>query len=554
MTEPADAAALVDAALRHAETGDVGEALRLAEEGARHCLDVAERLGGAGRVEPGLLASLGIALRLEYAYGGRLANLEDAVEALRAGAAVVTDRRRRAALLSELGGALLMWFRLGGDPATLTEAVDTLRGALAELPADSPQRTQVLSNLAAALSAAHENSGAEADLEEALAVLRQAIDAAPADAPNAEALANLGALLLTWASYRNDVASTDEAIEALTRAAARMPADRPQRARVLANLAAAHRLRHDRAGTTEDLDRAVVLAREALAGTAPDAPEYATVAAGLDAVLRRREELFGHRPSENARDHTEARVEQPPTAIDDPDHEPSTDPAAPENRTPAPAVDVLLGTADATLAAALAAGLARGGLTVQVAKSGADLCASLDSARTVVVDHTYLTPGEEATVRERRDAHPGAALIILTSGLPDDRFGADDYVAKPVDLGELRARIRAVSRRSAPEAAAGNDRVLRFGDVELDPGRHEVRVGGRPVPLSRKEFALLALLARRPGGVLTREQLLAEVWGAPVGARSLDVHVATLRTKLGRPQLIQTVRGVGYRLATDPPA
>jgi DNA-binding response OmpR family regulator len=105
-------------------------------------------------------------------------------------------------------------------------------------------------------------------------------------------------------------------------------------------------------------------------------------------------------------------------------------------------------------------------------------------------------------------------------------------------------------RRRASEPAAAADGLLEVDDVRIDLQRHAVTVAGRPVPLTRKEFQVLALLASAGGAVCTRNRIVAEVWGRSwAGAnRTLDVHVATLRTKLGRPELVQTVRGVGYRL------
>lgn len=146
-------------------------------------------------------------------------------------------------------------------------------------------------------------------------------------------------------------------------------------------------------------------------------------------------------------------------------------------------------------------------------------------------------------------------------------LGADDYVVKPYDMGELLARIHAVGRRGnsptsvaeeagtapSPGSATDSDSSLRFGPVELRPAPRQVLVDGREVVLTRKEFDLLALLAQRPGVVYRREQIIADVWRTSWEGtgRTLEVHVASLRGKLGRSGLIETVRGVGYRLAVS---
>ena len=141
-------------------------------------------------------------------------------------------------------------------------------------------------------------------------------------------------------------------------------------------------------------------------------------------------------------------------------------------------------------------------------------------------------------------------------------LGADDYVVKPYDVGELLARIHAVSRRSAveePAAAreagtAAAPTAVTVGPVTIDLSTRQVAVDGRAVALTRKEFDLLALLAQRPGVVFRREQIISEVWRTSWEGtgRTLEVHIASLRSKLGLPAFIETVRGVGYRLA--PPA
>ena len=133
------------------------------------------------------------------------------------------------------------------------------------------------------------------------------------------------------------------------------------------------------------------------------------------------------------------------------------------------------------------------------------------------------------------------------------RSGADDYVVKPFAIDELTARMDAVVRRSAGHVVAP---VIQAGPVRIDLSRRVVEVAGREVTLRRKEFDLLAALARRDGAVVSRADLLDDVWGlAPddpgreQGLHTLEVHVAALRGKLEAPGAVVTVRGVGYRLA-----
>ncbi len=127
--------------------------------------------------------------------------------------------------------------------------------------------------------------------------------------------------------------------------------------------------------------------------------------------------------------------------------------------------------------------------------------------------------------------------------------GADDYIAKPFGMMELLSRIRALLRRT--EADSG---VYRCGELTVDPGRHTVTVGGQNVALTQKEFEVLCLLLKNRGQVLSREQLIENVWGyAFTGeSRTVDVHVRTLRQKLGTAgAYVETVRGYGYKISGE---
>jgi len=124
--------------------------------------------------------------------------------------------------------------------------------------------------------------------------------------------------------------------------------------------------------------------------------------------------------------------------------------------------------------------------------------------------------------------------------------GADDYLTKPFSPRELVARMKAIMRRTEPQPT---NEVLSLGDVVLNRETHDVTIDGEEVELTAKEFDLLAYFLANPGAVLSRDVLLDRVWGVeyPGGTRTVDVHVAQLRRKLGRPDLIRTLRGSGYK-------
>ncbi len=162
--------------------------------------------------------------------------------------------------------------------------------------------------------------------------------------------------------------------------------------------------------------------------------------------------------------------------------------------------------------------------------------------------------------RELRRRSDVPIVMLTARGTEMDRIvglelGADDYVVKPFSASEVISRIRAVLRRSAPRPK-GEEPVIAIGELELDSGARIARLAGGELQLSRKEFDLLAELARNAGQVVTREDLMSRVWDVNWfgSTKTLDVHIGWLRRKLGddpsSPRYIETVRGVGFRFAS----
>ncbi|GGM08893.1 DNA-binding response regulator [Streptomyces fumigatiscleroticus] len=222
---------------------------------------------------------------------------------------------------------------------------------------------------------------------------------------------------------------------------------------------------------------------------------------------------------------------------------------------------LLLVEDDNHVAAALSAVLARHGFDVTHARSGEEALQALvpegDGFGVVLLD-LGLPDQDGYEVCGKIRKRTGTPVIMVTarsdvrSRIHGLNLGADDYVVKPYDTGELLARIHAVSRRTAHEDAPGGGETtaVHLGPVLIELPTRRVSVGGTAVQLTRKEFDLLALLAQRPGVVFRREQIISEVWRTSWEGtgRTLEVHVASLRAKLRMPALIETVRGVGYRL------
>ena len=219
------------------------------------------------------------------------------------------------------------------------------------------------------------------------------------------------------------------------------------------------------------------------------------------------------------------------------------------------------------LADAIAKGLRREGYAVDTAYTGDDAVEKLDINSYDLVCLDLNLPGVDGRSIARRlrggngsgPSESGPRILMLTArGEIDDRIsglddGADDYVVKPFDFGELSARVRALLRRDAGKTGA----LISVGDLELDSARHEARRAGRVLNLSPKEFALLRFFMSHPGEVFSQEDLLEHVWDehADPFTKTVRVTVMNLRRKLealDEKQPIETVVGRGYRLVEQP--
>jgi DNA-binding response OmpR family regulator len=215
---------------------------------------------------------------------------------------------------------------------------------------------------------------------------------------------------------------------------------------------------------------------------------------------------------------------------------------------------VLIAEDEGRLADAIARGLRREGMAVDLAPDGSD---ALVKARVIRYDVLVLDrdlPGVHGddVCRTVRDEQPETGILMLTAaGALEDlvqglSLGADDYLPKPFRFAELVARIHALARRATPSRPP----VLRHDDLELDPARRTLTRAGRPIELARKEFAVLETLMGADGATVSAEELLERVWDEHTDpfTNVVRMTIMTLRRKLGDPPVVETVIGVGYRL------
>lgn len=218
---------------------------------------------------------------------------------------------------------------------------------------------------------------------------------------------------------------------------------------------------------------------------------------------------------------------------------------------------VLIVEDDPGIAVSLQEGLERLGHVVEHTSSGAVAVDRATLADLVLLDLGLPDLDGKDVCREVRKRSEVPIIVLTARSDEFDRvllleLGADDYLVKPFGFRELVARIGAVTRRAAQPGAASA--VQQIGLLRIDRDAHRVTVDGVEVELTPKEYELVAMLAERPGAVRTREDIIDQVWDTNWygPTKTLDVHISALRRKLGHPDWISTIRGVGYRL--DPPA
>ncbi|MDQ3260225.1 MAG: winged helix-turn-helix domain-containing protein [Pseudomonadota bacterium] len=215
---------------------------------------------------------------------------------------------------------------------------------------------------------------------------------------------------------------------------------------------------------------------------------------------------------------------------------------------------VLLVEDDTMIGESVRIGLRHDGFAVDWVQDGkaAEFALKSESYALLLLDLGVPKKNGLDVLRDLRAGHNPISVLVLTArDAIADRVigldcGADDYLAKPFDLDELTARIRALIRRQSGRS----ETVMRFAELTLNPTTHQARIGDKDIPLSAKEFALLEALIDRAGAILSRAQLEQRLygWNEEVDSNAVEVHIYNLRKKLGR-DLIRNVRGIGYMLA-----
>ena len=218
---------------------------------------------------------------------------------------------------------------------------------------------------------------------------------------------------------------------------------------------------------------------------------------------------------------------------------------------------------ETSIASFVAAYLRNAGYGVQTAATAqAALIQLAGDAPALIILDLNLPDGDGVELCRRIRKTSDIPILMLTARDEDiDKIiglevGADDYMTKPFNPRELVARVKSILRRSAPERKEPESAVLKHGDLVIDAGRREVKVGDEEIQLAPKEFDLLWELLDHRGLVLTRDQLLERVWGYTFAGdtRTVDVHVRQLRRKLGEASPVVTVWGVGYKVGPTPAA
>ncbi|MBB6672382.1 response regulator transcription factor [Cohnella nanjingensis] len=231
-------------------------------------------------------------------------------------------------------------------------------------------------------------------------------------------------------------------------------------------------------------------------------------------------------------------------------------------------VNVLVVDDEAGISGAIAYALQREGYAVETAADGIEALERAYVFKPDVMVLDVMMPrmnGYDVCRKLEGPDRPAILLLTVKSDIVDKvlglELGADDYMTKPFDMRELIARVKALSRRrgsdAAHSAAAAAPEALQLGGLRIEEYSRTVRLDGKPLELTPKEFDLLVLLARNPERVYSRESLLEQVWEMDFagGTRTVDIHVQRLRKKLGERQaLIQTVYGVGYKSVKAPPS